>query len=259
MEKEIKEFKDLKIGENFSYNKLKFTKLDENLSIINTHVFGISEGCWCPLTGCSCEYEKSEIRKYLNKQYLCLLNFNILDLNPIFENDLVTLLDRVDYLKYKNLIEEWYYIKWNTKTLEDRTIGNNTVKGIYSIYEDPKKSESNCYSSFSETLNIRAVFNFKPEVKVTSLGMIDKSPIVCDFCGRFVKNKDCLPVPESNYVKDKIVCDNCYIDSILENKNSDFKIKILKKTIDNLVKKYPPTIINRTKFYIDETLKEMGE
>lgn len=101
-------FADLKVGQSFKYQGLEFTKLDDELSIINTY-----KDIDCCFDNYNNDYEKSLIRYFINNRYCELMNINKDELLEVNEwGDKLTLLSKEEYERYREHIKKYNSCWW---------------------------------------------------------------------------------------------------------------------------------------------------
>ena len=105
---------DIKVGERFIYSGHKYTKLNEdNYCIIDDYDESFMR---CIFDSISNDYRESIIRSYINSaRFIERLGVNREHLRPHFDEDLITLLSREEYEKYRDLIKN-YTIWWATRS-----------------------------------------------------------------------------------------------------------------------------------------------
>lgn len=107
---EIK-FKDVRIGQTFIWYGHEFTKLDDNLSIINPKNEN-KDIYFCCFDNVDNNYKMSLIRHFINNRYLGLLGLDTSCLK--FNRGYCKLLSIEEYKKYKNLIKpcgRWWWLR----------------------------------------------------------------------------------------------------------------------------------------------------
>ena len=145
---------DIAVGEQFVYCGYTYTKLnEENFCIIDDYDDNFMSCQFDPITN---NYDESLIRHYINSnRFIKRLEVNKADIKPHYKDDLITLLSKEEYEKYKGSIEcsdDW----WTT-----RTAGSCYAYGVYGIP---------CgiidYCSIHNVYWVRVCFNLDPNTPV---------------------------------------------------------------------------------------------
>lgn len=101
-------FADLKAGQSFKYQDLEFTKLDDELSIIDTY-----KDINCCFDNYNNDYKKSLIRYFINNRYCELMNINKDELLEVNEwGDKLTLISKKEYEQYEGYIKNYDNYWW---------------------------------------------------------------------------------------------------------------------------------------------------
>ena len=134
---------DIAVGEQFVYCGHTYTKLNkENFCIIDDYDSNFMR---CQFDPMSNNYDESLIRNYINSdRFIEKLGVNKVDIKAHYKDDLITLLSREEYEKYRDLIKE-YDAWWTTRSAHSNNtssvcviansgyIGNNYVTNTYGV------------------------------------------------------------------------------------------------------------------------------
>ena len=142
-------FNSIKVGENFVYNGISFTKVTKTKSIINTIIKGVSYSFFDNVNNV---YNKSHIKNYLHGKYLELMR---IDRSHIIDIDLISAEEFLKLNKYIGKIEDWWWLK-------------NNFNGLSSCGVSVVTAESPMIQgrSIVEMGAIRPVISFKMDIKV---------------------------------------------------------------------------------------------
>lgn len=110
---------DIVVGEQFVYCGHTYTKLNkENFCIIDDYD---SDFMGCQFDSISNNYDESLIRYYINSdRFIEKLGVNKADIKSHYKDDLITLLSREEYEKYRDLIKD-YDTWWGTRSADPNT------------------------------------------------------------------------------------------------------------------------------------------
>ena len=151
-------FSKVKIGEQFIYRNKLFTKLDEDLALIDT-----IDKKWgfCIFDGKSNDYDNSVLREYITKIWLDKVDIDLEDLGITFDNgDVARPLSLEEWRKYKQYINCANYSSW----LRSGSYGN----AKYACYLEP--SGDNYYTYVVDlSLAVRPALHFKSNTLVSML------------------------------------------------------------------------------------------
>lgn len=104
-------FGEVKIGEQFIYRDKKFTKLSEDLALIDT-----IDKKWgfCIFDGESNDYDTSVLREYINTIWLNKIDIDLEDFEIFDNGDVARPLSLEEWRKYKEFIREidnWSWLR----------------------------------------------------------------------------------------------------------------------------------------------------
>ncbi len=147
---------DVKIGEQFQYYGRNYTKLnEEGLCIIDDFDSDFMYCIFDPITN---NYGESLVRGYINSaRFISRLGINTEDINPHYENDLIALLTKEEYERYKDLIND-YDTWWMTRSSAAGT-------SFHFCYVNYNGSMHN--SNVSITTGVRVCFRLAPNTPIT--------------------------------------------------------------------------------------------
>jgi hypothetical protein len=150
---------DIKIGQQFEYCGRTYTKLnEENYCIIDDFDSDFMYCIFDPITN---NYEESIIRQYINSnRFIERLGVNKDDIKPHYKEDLITLLSKEEYEKYRDLIQD-YDGWWATRSASSYTT-------TYFCYISNIGAISTSYVSSSSRARIG--FTLNPETPVDRKG-----------------------------------------------------------------------------------------
>lgn len=146
---------DIAVGEQFIYCGHTYTKLNkENFCIIDDYD---SDFMRCQFDPMSNNYDESLIRYYINSErFIEKLGANKADIKAHYKDDLITLLSREEYEKYRDLIKE-YGSWWATRSAYSDYTDSVCAIANYGCIDD---------SLVSCTYGARLGFNLDPNTPV---------------------------------------------------------------------------------------------
>ncbi len=105
-------YSEVRPGQSFRYDELKFTKLNDTMSIIDTIDRDVS---FCIFDNFDNNYEKSLIRHYINNRYcdlMCIDKTELLPINDLGDKlQLLSLEEFNDFENYIKLVDCCYWLR----------------------------------------------------------------------------------------------------------------------------------------------------
>lgn len=102
-------FGEVNVGEQFSYKGMKFTKLAEDLALLDTMD---EKWGWCVFDGENNDYDKSVLKEYINTIFLQKVGIELDDLEMFDDNSWAKPLSKEEVEKYREYIRKFKYWSW---------------------------------------------------------------------------------------------------------------------------------------------------